>query len=78
MKFQKINFDGNLVFIRLKGFLPHHFLVANFHHFAKNILKKEYPVTNSLFKEKFLKKSPKIATVSYNINGCLRFSTFIS
>jgi hypothetical protein len=24
------------------------FLIANYHHIAKNILKKEYPVTNSL------------------------------
>jgi hypothetical protein len=41
-----------MVFIRLKELLPHHFLVANF-----AILKKEYPVTNSLFKENFCQKT---------------------
>jgi len=35
------------------------FWVANFSHFAKSILKKEYFVANSLFKKKNIARKPK-------------------
>jgi len=44
---------GKLTFYLLPFFTPHFFedifSVANFRHFAKNLLKKEISVTNSLF-----------------------------
>jgi hypothetical protein len=51
-------------------------------HFANNILKYIYFVTNPFFlKRKLSKKSikilPKISTIAYNMKGRLRFSTFI-
>jgi len=46
------------------------FFVANFSHFAKNILKKEYSVTKSVFLKKIKlksQKSPKMATTAYKL-----------
>jgi hypothetical protein len=57
--------------------------VANFGHFAKNTLEREYFIANSqFFKQKyspkteiFTLKSPNFATVAYHMKkGCLRFS----
>jgi hypothetical protein len=49
--------------------------VANIRHFAKNIFKKEYSVTKSLyfinlFAEKWKKKFKKINTIASSMKGC--------
>jgi hypothetical protein len=49
------------------------FFVANFSHFAKNILKKEYSVTKSVF---FLKKTFKISKIAKNRHNCLQVTTW--
>jgi hypothetical protein len=52
----------------------------NFRHFARNIFQRNF--LSQILKKNFelffsLKKSPKIATIAYNLKECSRFSTFI-
>jgi len=51
--------------------------VANFRHFEKNIFKKENSARNSFFYSKYSKFLTKIVMIAYNMQGCLRFYTFM-
>jgi hypothetical protein len=59
------------------------FVVVNFHHFAKHILKKGYFITYSssffktIFQNEKIKEIAKNHTTTCNMKGCLRFFTFI-